>query len=46
MLLAHLSILISVFFVMLAIVKWIPSLFRSYREHYQLSSRRTAREMD
>src|SRR5579864_6908866 len=46
MLLAHLSILISVFFLMLAIINWIPSAFNTYRERYQLSVRRTTRELD
>jgi tight adherence protein B len=41
----HLPIFISVFFVCYGIVALIPNLFAAYRERYQTSSRRTAREL-
>ena len=44
--LAHLSILISVFFLMLAVINWLPEVFTAYRERYQISLRRTTRELD
>src|SRR5437016_749543 len=46
MLTARLSIFVSVFFLMMAIVNVIPGLFAAYRERYQMGARRTARELD
>jgi tight adherence protein B len=46
MLIAHISIFITVFFVTLAIVQAIPSVYEVYRERYKTRTRRLARELD
>ena len=46
MFLAHLPILVIVFFLMLSIVNLIPSLFEFYQTRYVLNLGRTARELD
>jgi tight adherence protein B len=43
---AQISVFLCVFFVILAIVEAIPGIMAAYRERYQASSRRTARELD
>lgn len=43
---AQIAIFIAVFTVILGFVNEVPALFYTYRERYQLSARRTARELD
>ena len=43
---AHLGVLIAIFFVMVTVVEMIPELFRVYREKYMADVVRTTRELD
>jgi tight adherence protein B len=44
--LTHIFAFVAVFSVMLGIVELIPGIFNAYRDRYNASSRRTARELD